>query len=215
MKLSSEISIAVSKGRIFDEFIGLLKNIKVDLKNSNDLNSRKLILQTNIKKLSLVIVRATDVPTFVHNGAVDFGVVGMDTLVENDELDFYTPLDLKISKCRMILAANDKNKKILSSSIIATKYVKSAQQYLKKNGKQAQIIKLYGSMELAPILGMSDFIVDLVDTGQTLKENGLIEIENLFDVSSHMIVNKSSMKLKHDDVWCLINELENIIQAKK
>ena len=139
----------------------------------------------------------------------------MDTLVENDELDFYTPLDLKISKCRMILAANDKNKKILSSSIIATKYVKAAQQYLKKNGKQAQIIKLYGSMELAPILGMSDFIVDLVDTGQTLKENGLIEIENLFDVSSHMIVNKSSMKLKHDDVWCIINKLENIIQAKK
>ena len=115
----------------------------------------------------------------------------------------------------MILAANDKNKKILSSSIIATKYVKAAQQYLKKNGKQAQIIKLYGSMELAPILGMSDFIIDLVDTGQTLKENGLIEIENLFDVSSHMIVNKSSMKLKHDDVWCIINELENIIQAKK
>ena len=215
MKLSSEISIAVSKGRIFDEFITLLKKIKVDLKNSNDLNSRKLILQTSIKKLSLVIVRATDVPTFVYNGAVDFGVVGMDTLVENDELDFYTPLDLKISKCRMILAANDKNKKILSSSIIATKYAKTAQQYLKKNGKQAQIIKLYGSMELAPILGMSDFIIDLVDTGQTLKENGLIEIENLFDVSSHMIVNKSSMKLKHDDVWCKINELENIIQAKK
>ena len=173
-------------------------------------DSRKLIYQTNDSNLKLVIVRAADVPTYVGNGAADLGIVGKDTLVEYSENNIYVPLDLNISKCRMVLASLP-NCKTKSRIKVATKYVKSTTDYFIKKKKQVDIIKLYGSMELAPVLGLADYIVDLVDSGMTLKANGLIEVESIFDISAQLISNKASMKTKTESIENIINAFEKII----
>ena len=182
MNLKDNIVIAISKGRILEEGMELLKKMGVEtVDNMSD--SRKLIYQTNNSLLKLVIVRASDVPTYVGNGAADMGIVGKDTLVECNLNNIYIPLDLNISKCRMSLAALP-NCKPGARIKVATKYVNCANDYFNKKKKQVDIIKLYGSMELAPILGLADYIVDLVDSGMTLKANGLEEIDFIFDVTS-------------------------------
>ena len=209
MNLKDNIIIAISKGRILEEGMDLLKTMGIEtIENMSD--SRKLIYDTNNDKLKLVIVRAADVPTYVGNGAADIGIVGKDTLVEYNENNIYIPLDLNISKCRMTLAALPGCKPGPRIKV-ATKYVKCATDYFMKKKKQVDIIKLYGSMELAPILGLADYIVDLVDTGITLKANGLEEIDSIFDVSAQLITNKASMKTKTESIEKIINSFEEII----
>ena len=209
MNLKHDIILAVSKGRILEEGLTLLKKLNIEI-SENMTDSRKLIYQTNNSNLKIVIVRAADVPTFVANGAADFGIVGRDTLVEYGDSNIYVPLDLNISKCRMVLASlpdNDPKTKIR----VATKYVQFANDYFIKKKKQVDIIKLYGSMELAPILGLADFIVDLVDSGRTLKENGLVEVDSISEISAQLITNKASMKIKTESVENIISSFERII----
>jgi len=209
MNLKDNIVIAISKGRILEEGMELLKKMGIEtVDNMSD--SRKLIYQTNNSLLKLVIVRASDVPTYVGNGAADMGIVGKDTLVECNLNNIYIPLDLNISKCRMSLAALP-NCKPGARIKVATKYVNCANDYFNKKKKQVDIIKLYGSMELAPILGLADYIVDLVDSGMTLKANGLEEIDFIFDVSAQLISNKASMKTKTESIENIINAFEKII----
>ena len=209
MNLKDELIIAISKGRILEEGVKLLD--KIDIKTLESMeDSRKLIYKTNNTKLKLVIVRAADVPTYVGNGAADIGIVGKDTLFEYGSNNIYIPLDLNISKCRMVLASLpscNPGPRIK----VATKYIKCANDYFFKKKKQVDIIKLYGSMELAPILGLSDYIVDLVDSGETLKANGLKEVDSIFDVSAQLITNKASMKTKTESIESVINSFEKII----
>jgi ATP phosphoribosyltransferase len=209
MNLKDELIIAISKGRILEEGVKLLDKIGIKTLESME-DSRKLIYKTNNTKLKLVIVRAADVPTYVGNGAADIGIVGKDTLFEYGSNNIYIPLDLNISKCRMVLASLpscNPGPRIK----VATKYIKCANDYFFKKKKQVDIIKLYGSMELAPILGLSDYIVDLVDSGETLKANGLKEVDSIFDVSAQLITNKASMKTKTESIESVINSFEKII----
>ena len=210
MKLKDKIIIAISKGRILEEGMNLLNLMGIDTIESME-DSRKLIYHTNNSNLELVIVRAADVPTYVGNGAADIGIVGKDTLVEYGANNIYIPLDLNISKCRMALAClPDCNPGPRIK--VATKYVKCATDYFIKKKKQVDIIKLYGSMELAPILGLADYIVDLVDSGMTLRANGLKEVDSIFDVSAQLVTNKASMKTKTESIENIINAFEKIIQ---
>ena len=209
MNLKDNIVIAISKGRILEEGMSLLNSMGINtMENMQD--SRKLIYETNNSKLKLVIVRAADVPTYVGNGAADIGIVGKDTLVEYGSNNIYIPLDLNISKCRMALACLP-NCNPGPRIKVATKYVKCATDYFIKKKKQVDIIKLYGSMELAPILGLADYIVDLVDSGMTLKANGLEELDFIFDVSAQLITNKASMKTKTESIENIINTFEKVI----
>ena len=210
MKLKDNIVIAISKGRILEEGMNLLNLMGIDTIESME-DSRKLIYKTNNSNLEFVIVRAADVPTYVGNGAADIGIVGKDTLVEYGANNIYIPLDLNISKCRMALAClPDCNPGPRIK--VATKYVKCATDYFNKKNKQVDIIKLYGSMELAPILGLADYIVDLVDSGMTLRANGLKEVDSIFDVSAQLVTNKASMKTKTESIENIINAFEKIIQ---
>ena len=209
MNLKDNIVIAISKGRILEEGMSLLNSMGINtMENMQD--SRKLIYETNNSKLKLVIVRAADVPTYVGNGAADIGIVGKDTLVEYGANNIYIPLDLNISKCRMALACLP-NCNPGPRIKVATKYVKCATDYFIKKKKQVDIIKLYGSMELAPILGLADYIVDLVDSGMTLKANGLEELDFIFDVSAQLVTNKASMKTKTESIENIINAFEKVI----
>tara|TARA_E500000178_G_C17019355_1_gene754691 strand:+ start:2388 stop:3017 length:630 start_codon:yes stop_codon:yes gene_type:complete len=209
MNLKDNIVIAISKGRILEEGMSLLNSMGINtMENMQD--SRKLIYETNNSKLKLVIVRAADVPTYVGNGAADIGIVGKDTLVEYGSNNIYIPLDLNISKCRMALACLP-NCNPGPRIKVATKYVKCATDYFIKKKKQVDIIKLYGSMELAPILGLADYIVDLVDSGMTLKANGLEELDFIFDVSAQLVTNKASMKTKTESIENIINAFEKVI----
>ena len=209
MNLKDNIVIAISKGRILEEGMSLLNSMGINtMENMQD--SRKLIYETNNSKLKLVIVRAADVPTYVGNGAADIGIVGKDTLVEYASNNIYIPLDLNISKCRMALACLP-NCNPGPRIKVATKYVKCATDYFIKKKKQVDIIKLYGSMELAPILGLADYIVDLVDSGMTLKANGLEELDFIFDVSAQLVTNKASMKTKTESIENIINAFEKVI----
>ena len=209
MNLKDNIVIAISKGRILEEGMSLLNSMGINtMENMQD--SRKLIYETKNSKLKLVIVRAADVPTYVGNGAADIGIVGKDTLVEYGSNNIYIPLDLNISKCRMALACLP-NCNPGPRIKVATKYVKCATDYFIKKKKQVDIIKLYGSMELAPILGLADYIVDLVDSGMTLKANGLEELDFIFDVSAQLVTNKASMKTKTESIENIINAFEKVI----
>ena len=209
MKINDEIIIALSKGRILKEGLELLDELEIKTLESMQ-DSRKLIYDTNNEKIKIVIVRAADVPTYVGNGAADIGIVGKDTLLEYGSNNIYIPLDLNISKCRMVLACLPECSPGPRVRV-ATKYVKCANNYFIKKKKQVDIIKLYGSMELAPILGLSDYIVDLVDSGETLKANGLKEIDLIFNVSAQLITNKASMKIKTKSIETIIGAFEKLI----
>jgi len=204
----SGITIALSKGRILTQALPLLGEAGIT-PCEDPASSRKLVLDTNLGDVKLVVIRAADVPTFVEYGAADFGVAGKDVLLEYGGTNLYEPLDLGIARCRMMVAAPEQS--IGSESRprlrVATKYVKTARRYFAAQGVQAEIVKLYGSMELAPLVGLADRIVDLVDTGKTLRANGLVPIEKISDISSRLIVNKAAMKMKHDRIKALIDLL--------
>ncbi len=205
------ITIALSKGRIFDDILPLLKTVGIEVLDDPE-KSRKLILATNQPDLRVVLVRATDVPTYVQYGGADLGVVGKDTLIEFGSQGLYQPLDLQIAKCRISVAVRegfDYQAAVKQGSrlTVATKYVAIARDFFASKGVHVDLIKLYGSMELAPLTGLADAIVDLVSTGSTLKANHLIEVERIMDISSHLVVNQTALKLKQAPIRKIIDAL--------
>ena len=204
------ITIAISKGRILDESLPLLARAGVRPLDDPD-TTRKLVFATNQAGVRLIVIRATDVPTYVLNGGADLGIAGKDVLMECDNDNLYEPLDLKIARCRLMLAAPKDATELTGRLRVATKYVMTTRNYFAEKGQQVEIIKLYGSMELAPVLGLSDLVVDLVNTGNTLKENGLVALENIADISSRLIVNKAAMKMKQELIKPLIRRLAGAI----
>ena len=201
------LTIALSKGRILDQTLPLLEKAGISIAKS-ELESRKLILDTNLSDVKVIVIRASDVPVFVQHGAADFGIAGKDVLLEHGANGIFELLDLGISKCRLMVASK-KNQNLNKSTLkVATKYVKSAKEYFYRQGKQVEVIKLYGAMELAPIVGLSDCIVDLVDTGNTLKANNLVPIELILEISSRLIVNSAAFNTKHKDIKQWIQKIE-------
>lgn len=208
------LKIALSKGRIFEETLPLLAQAGIEAVD-NPKTSRKLILDTNQDDIKLVVIRASDVPTYVEYGAADIGVAGKDVLMEYDSDDLYEPLDLKIAQCRMMVAGfKDGEIPNHRRLRIATKYVNITQRYFAEQGRQVEIIKLYGSMELAPIVNLADLIVDLVETGNTLKANGLVPLEHIADISSRLVVNKAAMKMQHQKIKSLLTHLATAVESK-
>ncbi len=208
--MNDTLTIAVSKGRILEEALPLLARVGIEPLEDPS-RSRKLVFDTSRPGVQLFIIRATDVPTYVEYGAADMGIAGKDVLLEYEGDEMYEPLDLGIARCRMMLAGPEQARPRNGRPRIATKYVNSARNYFAERGIQVEIIKLYGSMELAPVLGLADQIVDLVDTGNTLKANGLVPLETLFEISSRLIVNKASMKMKTDRIKPLVTSLSEIV----
>jgi ATP phosphoribosyltransferase len=205
------LRIALSKGRIFKETLPLLAHAGITPSDDPD-ESRKLILDTNDSAIKLIIIRAADVPTYVQYGAADLGVAGKDVLMEHGGEGLYESLDLKIAQCRMMVAGPISSAEERPRLRIATKYVTSTRNYYAAQGKQVEIIKLYGSMELAPLVGLADRIVDLVDTGNTLKANGLEPLEHITDISSRLVVNKASLKMKHKSVKAFIAKMKEAVE---
>jgi ATP phosphoribosyltransferase len=213
--MSTVLNIALSKGRILEEGLPLLERAGIR-PSENPLKSRKLILDTNLPEVKLTIIRAADVPTYVQFGAADLGIAGKDVLMEYEGDGLYELLDLKIARCRMMVAeprslASRDDPDSWTRLRIATKYVKTTQRHFAAKGIQTDIIKLYGSMELAPLVGLSDRIVDLVDTGNTLKANGLAEVEHIADISAWLVANRASMKMKQQALKSLVDRLEQAV----
>ena len=211
------ITLALSKGRIFDETLPLLKAAGIEVLEDPE-TSRKLILPTNQAGVRVVLVRATDVPTYVEYGGADLGVTGKDTLIEHGGQGLYQPLDLQIAKCRMSVAVRadfDYATAVKSGSRlkVATKYTSIAREFFAQKGVHVDLIKLYGSMELAPLTGLADAIVDLVSTGSTLKANHLIEVERIMDISSRLVVNQASLKLKQEPIRAIIEAFAGAVAA--
>ena len=209
MTMAPTITLALSKGRIFDESLPLLKAAGIEVAEDPE-RSRKLILPTTRPEVRVVLVRATDVPTYVQHGGADLGVAGLDILLEHGGLGLYQPLDLRIAKCRMSVATRadfDYAAAVKQGSRIrvATKYVGVARDHFADKGVHVDLIKLYGSMELAPLTGLADAIVDLVSTGGTLRANRLVEVERIMDISSRLVVNQAALKLKRDTLRPLID----------
>jgi len=209
--MTKRITIALSKGRIFKETLPLLAHAGITPLDDPE-TSRKLILDTNLDNVKLVIIRASDVPTYVQYGAADVGVAGKDVLMEHGGEGLYEPLDLKIAQCRLMTAGPVEPIQPKGRLRIATKFVNCARRYYAEQGQQVEIIKLYGSMELAPIVGLADLIVDLVDTGNTLKANGLKPMEHIADISSRLVINKAAMKMNHDAIQSFINKIAEAVK---
>ncbi|WP_417068218.1 ATP phosphoribosyltransferase [Niveibacterium terrae] len=210
------ITLALSKGRIFEETLPLLAAAGI-VPTEDPETSRKLILATNRPDVRLVIIRATDTPTYVQYGAADMGIAGKDVLIEHGGADLYQPLDLNIAKCRMCVAVPrgfDYEAAVRRGARIrvATKYIQTARDHFASKGMHVDLIKLYGSMELAPLVGLADAIVDLVSSGGTLRANGLVEVEDILAVSSRLIVNQASLKLKHDLLQPVIDAFAGAIK---
>ena len=209
------ITLALSKGRIFDETLPLLKAAGIEVLEDPE-KSRKLILATNSPDVRVVLVRATDVPTYVQYGGADIGVTGKDTLIEHGGQGLYQPLDLQIAKCRMSVAVRagfDYEAAVKQGSRlkVATKFVSIARDFFATKGVHVDLIKLYGSMELAPLTGLADAIVDLVSSGNTLKANHLVEVERIMDISSHLVVNHVALKLKQAPIRAIIDAFASAI----
>ena len=213
MEFEAPITIALSKGRIFKETLPLLAAAGITPLDDPE-TSRKLILATSQPNVRLVIIRATDVPTYVQWGAADLGVAGKDVLMEHGGDGLYEPLDLRIARCRMMVAGVKDATLGARRLRIATKYVQSTRRHFAAQGKQVEVIKLYGSMELAPLVGLADLIVDLVESGSTLKANGLVPLEHIADISSRLVVNKASWKMKHPTVMGLIETLRRAVATR-
>ena len=205
--MSDNLVIALSKGRILKETLPLMKAAGIE-PLEDVTTSRKLIFDTTISNIKLIIIRATDVPSYVQYGAADIGVTGKDVLMEHGADGLYEPLDLKIAKCRLMTAAKKGQVSPKGRIKVATKFVNLAKTYYASRGIQTDIIKLYGAMELAPLLGLADEIVDIVDTGNTLKANGLEPREHIHTISTRLVINRSSMKIKHALIQPIIDKLE-------
>ncbi len=209
------ITLALSKGRIFEETVPLLQAAGIEVLDDPE-KSRKLILNTNLPDVRLLVVRATDVPTYVQYGGADMGITGKDTLLEHGSQGLYQPLDLKIAKCRISVAVRtdfDYASAVKQGSRlkVATKYVAIAREFFASKGVHVDLIKLYGSMELAPLVGLADAIVDLVSTGNTLKANHLVEVERIMDISSRLVVNQAALKLKQEPIRKIIDAFASAV----
>ena len=209
------ITLALSKGRIFEETLPLLRAAGIEISEDPE-KSRKLIIGTSRADVRVVLVRATDVPTYVQYGGADIGVAGLDTLLEHGGAGLYQPIDLRIAKCRMSVAVRadfDYANAVQQGSRIrvATKYTGIARDHFADKGVHVDLIKLYGSMELAPLTGLADAIVDLVSTGSTLKANRLVEVERIMDISSRLVVNQAALKLKREALKPLIDAIGSAI----
>ena len=215
MNGSAGITIALSKGRIFEETLPLLAAAGI-VPNENPEQSRKLIIGTNRPDVRVVIVRASDVPTYVQYGAADLGIAGKDVLIEHGGAGLYQPLDLKIAKCRMCVATPagfDYAAAVRRGARlrVATKYINTARAHFAAKGVHVDLIKLYGSMELAPLAGLADAIVDLVSSGGTLKANNLVEVEDIMPISSRLVVNQASLKMKRGLLQPVIDSFESAL----
>jgi ATP phosphoribosyltransferase len=211
------ITLALSKGRIFDETLPLLKAAGIEVLDDPE-KTRKLILATNQPEVRVVLVRATDVPTYVQYGGADLGITGLDTLIEHGSDGLYQPLDLQIAKCRVSVAVRegyDYAAAVRQGARlrVATKYVAIAREFFAAKGVHVDLIKLYGSMELAPLTGLADAIVDLVSTGNTLKANHLVEVERIMDISSRLVVNQAALKLKREPIRRIIDAFGQALEA--
>ena len=202
MQENNSFILALPKGRVFEDFIPILQKTQFALKDDPK-KSRKMLLNTEHKNVKVLVIRGWDVPTYITSGAAHLGVVGKDILLEKEEEEFVELLDLNLGKCRLSLAGSDEILTGSSRLRIATKYPKSSIKFMNSIGVQAEIIYLNGAQEIAPVLGLSDAIIDLVDTGKTLKENGLDEIKVIADISTRLIANKASIKTRST----LINEI--------
>ena len=198
--------IALPKGRVFDDFLPLIRGTKFDLKEDPSI-TRKILIDTNTPQVKILIIRGWDVPTFVTSGAAHIGIVGKDILLEKHSEEFIELADLKIGSCRLSLAGKPEMINGKLKLKIATKYPYSSKKYLESMGIQAEIVYLHGSQEIAPLIGLSDGIIDLVDSGKTLKENGLEELEIIREISTRLIVNKAALKTK----TILIEEIESTL----
>ncbi len=212
------ITIALSKGRIFEETVPLLAAAGIEVTEDVE-KSRKLIFETTNPEVRVVLVRASDVPVYVQYGGADLGVSGSDSLIEHGGQGLYQPLDLQITKCRGSVAVRngfDYEQAVKQGARlkVATKYTTIAREFFAKKGVHVDMIKLYGSMELAPLTGMADAIVDLVSTGNTLRANDLVEVEQIIDISSRLVVNQASLKLKQKPLRHIIDAFTQAVQAK-
>ena len=211
------ITIALSKGRIFEETLPLLAAARIEPRENPE-KSRKLIISTNLPDVRLIIIRATDVPTYVQHGAADLGVAGKDVLIEHGGDGLYQPLDLKIARCKMMVAAHpafDYEQAVRQGArlSVATKYLTTAREYFAAKGVHVDLIKLYGSMELAPLVKLADVIVDLVSSGSTLKANGLVAVADIMDISSRLVVNQAALKLKRAEIQPLLDTFAKAVSA--
>ena len=206
--------IAVSKGRTLDEALPILA--AAGIRPAQDLeHSRKLIIDTDRDDVQLVVIRAQDVPTFVAYGAADLGIAGKDVLLEHGGEGLYEPLDLGIAKCKLVVAGPKDSKLPTTRMRVATKYVNTTRRYFAKKGMQVEIIKLYGSMELAPLVGLAHHIVDVMDTGKTLHANGLVALEVVADISTRLIANKAAMKMKNVAMKALIADFTAAVSQQR
>ncbi|MFC7367576.1 MULTISPECIES: ATP phosphoribosyltransferase [Vreelandella] len=212
--MSKQLILALSKGRILDETLPLLADAGIT--PAEDLGkSRKLLFDTNLPDVKLVIIRATDVPTYVQLGAADVGIAGKDVLLEHGAEGLYEPLDLDIARCKLMTAGVTDQPPATARRRVATKFVNVARRYYAEQGIQAEVIKLYGAMELAPLMNLADEIVDIVDTGNTLRANGMEPRELIAHISTRLVVNKASMTMKHDRIKPLLARLESAVKQRQ
>ncbi|NIC04510.1 ATP phosphoribosyltransferase [Billgrantia bachuensis] len=212
--MSKQLILALSKGRILDETLPLLAD--AGIVPAEDLGkSRKLLFDTNLDDVKLVVIRATDVPTYVQLGAADLGVAGKDVLLEHGAEGLYEPLDLEIAKCKLMTAGIDGAVAARARRRVATKFVNVARRYYAEQGIQAEVIKLYGAMELAPLMNLADEIVDIVDTGNTLRANGMSPRELIAPISTRLVVNKAAMTMKHERLKPLIARLSQAVEQRR
>ncbi|ASK34910.1 ATP phosphoribosyltransferase [Alloalcanivorax mobilis] len=206
--------IALSKGRILKETLPLLKHAGIEMLE-DPAASRKLIFDTSHPNVKIVIIRATDVPPFVQHGGADLGVAGKDVLMEHGAEGLFEPLDLEIARCKLMVAGLKDAPPVSGRLRVASKFVNVARRYFAQQGKQVEIIKLYGAMELAPLVGLADRIVDIVDTGNTLRANGLEPTEVIAQVSSRIVVSRASMKTRHGEIQTILDKLEQAVIEKR
>ncbi|EXJ12731.1 MULTISPECIES: ATP phosphoribosyltransferase [Nitrincola] len=212
--MTQQLTIALSKGRILDETLPLLA--AADIFPAEDISrSRKLIFDTNHPHIRLMVIRATDVPTYVEYGGADMGVSGKDVLMEHGGQGLYEPLDLEISRCKLMVAGLKNAGRVEGRMRVATKFVNVTREYYARLGTQVDIIKLYGAMELAPVMGLADRIVDIVDTGNTLRANGLEAMEHIADISSRLVVGQPAMKMKYELIQPIIEQMRAAVIAKR
>jgi ATP phosphoribosyltransferase len=208
--MPQQLTIALAKGRILNDTLPLLARAGI-LPIDDLTTSRKLVFSTNQENIKLVLIRSSDVPTYVQYGAADLGVAGKDVLLEHGGEGLYERVDLKIATCKMMTAGFANKVSPRGRLKVATKYPAITRNFFLQQGRQVELIKLYGSMELAPIVGLADLIVDLVDTGNTLRANGLIPLDHIMDISSRLIVNRASLKMKNQAVKDLVANIEEAV----